>query len=44
MLKNTILIIYSDDEWSSDESDFEEIYSYTEENSHEEIINKCDFG
>ncbi len=44
MLKNTILIVYSDDEWSSDESDSEEIYSCTEENSHKEIINKCDFG
>jgi hypothetical protein len=44
MLKNTILIIYSDDKRSSDESDSKEIYSYTEENSHKEIINKCDFG
>ncbi len=44
MLKNSILIVYSDDKWSSDESDSEQIYSYTEENSHGEIINKCDFG
>ncbi len=42
MLKN--LTIYSDDKWGFDESDSEEIYSHNEENSHDKIINKCDFG
>jgi hypothetical protein len=36
--------MYSDDEWGFDESDSEEVYSHTEENSNEEIINKCLFG
>jgi hypothetical protein len=38
------LTIYSDDEWGVDESDCEEVYTHTEENSYDEIINKCDFG
>ncbi len=42
MLKN--LTVYSDDEWGFDESDSKEIYSHNKENSHNEIINKCDFG
>ncbi len=42
MLKN--LTVYSEDEWGFDESDSKEIFSHTEENSHDEIINKCDFG
>ncbi len=36
--------VNSDDEWGFDESDLEEIYLHTEENSHDKIINKCDFG
>jgi hypothetical protein len=44
MLKNSILIVYSDDKCSYDEYDSEEIYSCTKENSQEEIINKCNFG
>ncbi len=35
---------YSDDECGFDDSDSEYIYSHTEENSNEEIINRCDFG
>jgi hypothetical protein len=42
LLKN--LTVYSDDEWGFDESDSKEIYSHNKENSHNEIINKCDFG
>ena len=38
------LTINSDDEWGFDESDLEEIYLHTKENSHDKIINKCDFG
>jgi hypothetical protein len=38
------LTINSDDEWSFNESDSEQIYSHTKENSHDEIINKYDFG
>ena len=38
------LTIYSDDEWGVNESDFEEVYTHTEENSYNEIINKYDFG
>jgi hypothetical protein len=38
------LTVNSDDEWGFDESDSEEIYSQTKENSHDKIINKCDFG
>ena len=36
--------VNSDDEWGFNESDSEEIYSHTEEDSHGKIINKCDFG
>ncbi len=42
MLKN--LTVYSYDKWGFDESDSEEIYSHNKENSHDKIINKCDFG
>ena len=38
------LTVNSDDKWGFDESDSEEIYSHTEEKSHDKIINKCDFG
>jgi hypothetical protein len=42
LLKN--LTVYSDDKWGFNESDSKEIYSHTEEKSHDKIINKCDFG
>ena len=35
---------YSDDECGFDDSDSEDIYSHTEENSNDEIINRCIFG
>ncbi len=35
---------YSDAKCGFDDSDSEEIYSHTEENSNNEIINRCDFG
>ena len=35
---------YSDDECGFDDSDSKYIYSHTEENSNDEIINRCDFG
>jgi hypothetical protein len=38
------LTVNSDDKWGFDESDLEEIFLHTEENSHDKIINKCDFG
>ncbi len=42
MLKN--LTVYNDDKWGYNESDSKEIYSHNEENSHDKIVNKCDFG
>ncbi len=38
------LTVNSDDKWGFDESDSKETYLHTKENSHNEIINKCDFG
>ncbi len=35
---------YSDDECGFDDSDSEDIYSDTKENSNDDIINRCDFG
>jgi hypothetical protein len=36
--------VYSDDQCGFDESDSKEIYTHNKDNSHNEIINKCDFG
>jgi hypothetical protein len=38
------LTVNSHDKWGFNESDLEEIYLHTKENSHNKIINKCDFG
>ncbi len=38
------LTVNSDDKWGFDESDLEEIYLHTKKKSHNEIIDKCDFG